>query len=100
MTVIERFKRTVFDESVLMLNKAGNNRECCYEATPCDAIVFASMGVDGAHYCIVPKEGDSTLESSPIYRVSPMDFSEGTVIWTAKNFSDFISIAAELKRFG
>jgi len=57
------------------------------------------MGVDGVHYCIAPRDGDLTLENSPIYRISPMDFSEGTIIWTSKNFYDFIGISIELKDF-
>ena len=97
MTVIDKFYRIKFDENTLMLDRPKGY--ACYDATPIGAKVFASMGVDGIHYCIMPREGDITLENSPVYRISPMDFAARTVVWTAKNFYDFISISIELKDF-
>ena len=98
MTILDRFYECSFNEDALLLDKIRDDTYN-YDVTPIGAKVFASMGVDGVHYCIVPKNDDITLENSPIYRVSPMDFSEGTIIWTAKNFYDFISVSIELKDF-
>jgi len=96
-TILDKFYAIDFDEFALMLDKVGD--DFGYDATPIGAKVFASMGVDGVHYCIMPRDGDPTLENSPVYRISPMDFDEGTIIWTAKNFHDFVSISIELKDF-
>ena len=95
--ILNKFYATVYNENILMLDKVREPFK--YDATPIGAKVFASMGVDGVHYCIMPRDGDSTLENSPVYRISPMDFSDGMIIWTAKNFHDFISISIELKNF-
>lgn len=97
MTIIEKFNTVNFDENALMLEKINDYKH--YDSTPVGAKIFASMGVDGIHYCVMPKDNDITLENSPIYCVSPMDFSERTVVWTAKNFHDFISVSIELKNF-
>ena len=74
--------------------------ECIYDCMPIGAVPLAHMGVDGVHYCIIPLEGDETLEKSPVYRISPMDFSEGTIRWAAKNIYDFINITVVLRRMG
>jgi hypothetical protein len=99
MTILDKFFEIKFNEESLMLEKTRDFNPH-YESTPIGAKVFANMGVDGVHYCIVPKDDDIALANSPVYRISPMDFSEGTVIWAAKNFHDFISISIELKIFG
>ena len=96
MTIIDKLLKIKFNEDSLLFNK---EVESHYDATPIGAKVFACMGVDGVHYCIVPKDGDITLENSPVYRISPMDFSEGTIIWTAKNIYDFMGISIILKNF-
>jgi hypothetical protein len=97
MTILDKFFETDFNEDALGLFKDSTDYD--YAAAPIGAKVFAKMGVDGVHYCIAPKKGDLSLENSPVYRISPMDFYEGTVIWTAKNFYDFISFSIVLKDF-
>lgn len=67
-----------------------------YYCTPKNAVTFASLGVDGIHFCIIPDENDLTLESSPVYVVSPMDFGNHVNI-IARNFYDFISLVIETK---
>jgi len=68
-----------------------------YESTPRDAFIFASTGCDGVSFCIVPRDGDIALENSPIYTLSPVDFEEGTVVWTAKNIHDFLKLSILFK---
>jgi len=96
MTIIDKFLNIDFNENSLLLDKVIDMH---YDITPIGAKIFASMGVDGVHYCIVPKNGDVTLENSPVYRISPMDFSEGAIIWAAKNIYDFMGISITLKDF-
>lgn len=67
-----------------------------YFCTPLNAIIFASTGMDGMHFCIVPNDNDPTLEQSPVYVVSPM-ISDHYVEAIAENFIDFISIVVSTK---
>lgn len=97
MTILEKLFKLNLNLSGLMLDMTPCVSEYNYDCLPIGALPFASMGCDGVHYCIIPQAGDETLENSPIYRISPMDFSEGTILWTARNFYDFISIIAILK---
>ncbi len=97
MTILDELFKLNLNLSELMLDMTPYTSEYNYNCTPLGALPFASMGCDGVHYCIIPQEGDETLENSPIYSISPMDFSDGTILWTAKNFTDFISITAILK---
>ena len=41
-----------------------------YLCTPKNAVTFANTGSDGIHFCVVPVEGDSSLERSPVYVIS------------------------------
>jgi hypothetical protein len=50
-----------------------------YEATPRNALTFATMGVDGVHYAIL-KIGGEVTDESPVIQVGPMDFSEPYVV--------------------
>lgn len=70
-----------------------------YFCTPKEAIVFAHTGVDGIHYCIIPKENDSSLEKSPVYEISPMDFENGIVL-VGRNFIDFLSLIVSCRDVG
>jgi len=63
-----------------------------YDSTPIGAFIFANSGIDGVSYCLMPRKDDVTLENSPVYTLSPMDFSEGTVVWSAKNLNDFLML--------
>ena len=97
MTILDKLFNLNLDLENLMLDMQQHVSEYNYVCLPVNALPFASMGVDGVHYCIVPKNEDETLENSPVYRISPTDFSEGTVMWTAKNVNEFFSITITLK---
>ena len=64
--------------------------------TPENAVIFAGLGVDGIHFCMIPEEDDLTLERSPVYVVSPMD-SPSPIQIVAENFYDFASILIKTK---
>ena len=70
-----------------------------YFCTPLDAVIFACLGVDGIHFCIIPDEDDLTLEYSPVYVVSPM-MSNHYVEAIAENFYDFINLIVSVKDAG
>lgn len=67
-----------------------------YFCTPLNAIIFASIGVDSIHFCIIPDENDWTLKRSPVYVISPM-MPDHYVEAIAENFNDFISLVVSLK---
>jgi len=98
MTLIEKFLTTVINlESMSIAQHNEKIMEWHYDSTPENAIIFATTGVDGCHYCVVPKQGYS-IDESPIYYVSPMDW-EDTVVWVAKDFVDFLSLGVALGSF-
>jgi hypothetical protein len=70
-----------------------------YFCTPLNAVIFADLGVDGIHYCIIPSNEDKTLENSTIYVVSPC-MMEHYVEPVAESFSDFLSVVAITKDAG
>lgn len=70
-----------------------------YFCTPLDALIFANLGVDGIHFCVIPDEHDLTLESSTVYIVSPM-MADNYVEAVANNFYDFMSLVASTKYAG
>jgi len=97
-TLIEKFLTTEIDLWHMSIEYHSTDvMEMYYESTPENAIIFASTGVDGCHYCIVPKQGVS-INESPVYHVSPMD-GESTVVWVAKDFIDFLSIGVAMGSF-
>jgi len=97
-TFVEKFLNIAIDlESMSIAYHGIDVAEIRYDATPKNALVFASTGVDGCHYCVVPKQGVS-IDESPIYHVSPMDW-ESTVVWVAKDFIDFLSIGVAMGSF-
>jgi hypothetical protein len=61
-----------------------------YEATPRNALIFGTMGVDGVHYAILRIDGQVTDES-PVIHVGPMDFSQPYVVLGAT----FVSYLAD-----
>ncbi|WP_159886079.1 hypothetical protein [Paenibacillus puerhi] len=63
-----------------------------YFSTPCDVVVFGSIGVDGIHYGFLTDFGSvSDLEQAPIVCVSPMDFDQPTQL-IAANLRDFLRV--------
>ena len=91
MSLLNKF----FDLAVKMddINIAWRSREgeSHYYNTPVDAFIFMSTGIDGDSCCIVPREGDETLENSPVYFLSPC-MNSSAVVWIAKNFHDFLRL--------
>jgi hypothetical protein len=92
--------------SILMEFKDGLNKlealslypaEERYHCTPVEAVLLASIGVDGIHYCILPTIGKK-LEDSPVIVVTPL--SDVEVIPVAENIRDFISLVVTLKEAG
>jgi len=94
MLVTEKFSKIPTDLlaplGLIKTNKGG------YLCTPVNAVTFATIGVDGIHFCIIPEINDLTRECSPVYVISPMMFDNEVNI-VAKNFYDFISLVIKIK---
>jgi hypothetical protein len=97
-SLIEKFLTTEIDLSHMSIayHETGTE-ETHYDSTPRNAITFASTGVDGCHFCVIPKKGEA-IDESPVYKVSPMD-GEDTIVWVAKDFIDFLSIGVAMGSF-
>lgn len=65
-----------------------------YFCTPLNAVVFAHLGIDGIHYCII--KGEDEIENSPVYVVSPM-MPEHYVELVGRNIIDFLSLVVSCK---
>jgi hypothetical protein len=98
MRITDKFKYIKTDLSPIGLIKKDTKRYK-YFCTPKNAVVFAGIGVDGIHFCILPDENDKTLENSPVYVVSPM-MPDHYVEPVAENFYNFISLVVLLKDAG
>lgn len=61
-----------------------------YFCTPKGAKIFASLGVDGIHYCTVPKHGDS------IFVVTPEAGDDRYVFPVAKDICEFFQLISAL----
>ena len=61
-----------------------------YFCTPVGAEIFASIGVDGVHYCTVPKLGET------VFAVTP-ESSDPYVFPVANNFTEFLRLVATLR---
>lgn len=96
MKIIGKFQEIKTDLSYIGLNRGELGSYFC---TPLGAIIFASLGVDGIHFCILPSEGDKSLENSPVYVISPC-MSEHYIEPVAKNFTDFLNLVMITKDAG
>jgi len=65
-----------------------------YFCTPLNAAIFAHLGIDGIHYCII--KGGNEIENSPVYVVSPM-MPEHYVELVGRNLIDFLSLVISCK---
>lgn len=65
-----------------------------YFCTPLNAVIFAHLGIDGIHYCII--KGENDIENSPVYVVSPM-MPEHYVELVGRNLTDFLSLVISCK---
>ena len=61
-----------------------------YFCTPVGAEIFASIGVDGVHYCTIPKLGET------VFAVTP-ESSDPYVFPVANNFTEFLRLVATLR---
>ncbi len=61
-----------------------------YFCTPKGARIFASIGVDGVHYCTIPKFGDT------VFAVTPMPGTDRYVFPIAKDKTEFLALTAAL----
>jgi hypothetical protein len=96
MEMICKFQEIRTDLSYIGLHR-GEFRS--YFCTPLKAVIFASLRVDGIHFCILPSEEDKTLENSPVYVISPC-MPEHYVEPVAKNFADFLYLVVATKDAG
>lgn len=63
-----------------------------YYNTPCDVVVFGSIGVDGIHYGMLTDFGSAPdLESAPVVCVDPMNFDRPAKI-VANHLREFLSV--------
>jgi len=97
MSLLEKFFKLDLCMENINIAWKSKDGEPHYESTPVGAYIFASTGCDGASFCIIPRHGDETFENSPVFNLSPMDFSSGTVVWASKNFEDFLRLTVLFK---
>lgn len=94
MQIIDRFINIETDLSPIGLIR--NKDYGGYFCTPKNAVVFANIGCDGIHFCIIPYENDLTLERSPVYVISPM-MPDHSVEAVAEKFYDFLSLVVSVQ---
>lgn len=94
MRITDKFENIVADLSPIGLIR--NKNYGGYLCTPLNAVVFANIGCDGIHFCILPDEKDLPLENSPVYVISPM-MPDHYVESVADNFLDFLSLVVSVK---
>ena len=70
-----------------------------YFCTPQNAFIFARLGVDGIHFCLLPDSNDSTLTTSKVCVVSPEN-SEHYVEVLADSITEFLSLVYSVKNAG
>lgn len=61
-----------------------------YFCTPKGAEIFASLGVDGIHYCTIPKLGET------VFAVTPMSLGDRHVFPVANSKMQFLQLVAAL----
>lgn len=106
MDIFKWFSQSKIDFSLIGLIRENKSSECRYYCTPTDAIIFARLGVDGVHFCLIPKAAD--LNRAKVYIVTPMDtniiepiaenlYSFFDMLITAKNSNTFSWISEMTK---
>lgn len=69
-----------------------------YDVTPCDAITFASLGVDGIHFAFLTDFGEITnLAEAYIVMIQPMATEAEIVKLVARNISEFLGLIIMIK---
>ncbi len=74
----------------LGLSYVGKKSAVPYFCTPKGAEIFASMGVDGIHYCTIPKFGET------VFVVTPMPLGDRYVFPAANSKNQFLQLTAAL----
>jgi hypothetical protein len=102
MKIIDKFLNITTNlEGIGLLKYDTINDDYKYFCTPTNAVVFATIGTDGIHFCIIPDENDKTLEYSPVYVINPMIMiPDHYVEIVAKNFYEFLSVVITAKDAG
>lgn len=70
-----------------------------YFCTPTQAVIIASLGVDGIHFCLIRDDNDDNFENSPVYVVSPM-MPEHYVEIVGRSLRDFLNLVITCKDAG
>lgn len=83
MDIYKRFQKMNIDFGCLGIQQLEYYQN--YYCTPQDAVIIGSAGVDGIHYCTIPKLGEM------IFSVNPMDFGD-CVHPIARNFEDLLRL--------
>lgn len=89
------FKKDIWNEKkvsffALELRYEDKKTAVPYFCTPKGAEIFASLGVDGIHYCTVPKLGET------VFAVTPMPLGERCVFPVANSKKQFLQLTAAL----
>lgn len=89
------FKKDIWDEKRMSFEKLGLRYEdkksaARYFCTPKGAEIFASLGVDGIHYCTIPKLGER------VFAVTPMPLGDRFVFPVANSKKEFLQLIAAL----
>lgn len=93
MSLVSAFQDSLPELTALSLYPA----EARYHCTPVEAVLLATIGVDGIHFCLLPAP-DKPLAESPVLVISPL--SEVEVIPVAETLMDFIALVITLKEAG
>lgn len=65
------------------------NPDFGYDATPRNALTFATMGVDGVHYAVLTSDG-VVGDGSPVIQICPMDFDQEYAV-LGESFLDYLA---------
>ena len=88
--VWKKYHSEKFTSYPLALEYEDPRKAVHYFCTPVGAEIFASIGVDGVHYCTVPKLGKT------VFAVTP-ESSDPYVFPVANNFTEFLRLVATLR---
>ena len=88
MTLFERFQKLDIDFDSIGFLK--DNEPIRYFCTPKAAEILGRAGVDGIHYCRIPRFGET------IFAVSPSNLPGEYVHPIARDFEELLSLAVKI----
>lgn len=91
---LEKLNKIINELNHLGIVKYNNDNR--YFCTPQEANIFAGLGVNGIHSCIIPRSCCENIEQSPVYVISPM-MPDHYVELVASSLQDFIDILVACK---